>query len=185
MRLKNKPKTMGQFIIDLTPLLDVIFILLIVVLSFQNNYIKEADEKVEAAERVEEAANEAITINNDHYTAVQTQLETYEQLYDYVNVVTIFASYMPSNRKYRTLHVEINGNTQWEREINPSNEEKIWDECRTYIESTLSDKSGFPTVFAIRDEKMLYRDEQAILALYDDLDLPNKYEKNYLETDNE
>ncbi len=196
MILKNKPKTVGQFIIDLTPLLDVIFILLIVVLSFQNTYSKQADEKIETAEKqaeerleeaakIEQTAKDAMAENNDHYETVQKQLETYEQMYDYVNVVTVFASYRPSNRKYRTLHVEINAREQWEREINPSNEDRIWDECRAYIEGVLGNSEGVPTIFAIKDEKMLYRDEQAILALYEDLNIKDKFEKNYSESDDE
>jgi hypothetical protein len=185
MMLKNKPKTLGQFIIDLTPLLDVIFILLIVVLSFQDNYSKLADEKLENAEKIEQTAKDAMAENNDHYETVQKQLETYEQMYDYVNVVTVFASYRPSNRKYRTLHVEINAREQWEREINPSNEDKIWDECRAYIEGVIGSNENKPTIFAIKDEKMLYRDEQAILSLYEDLNIKDKFEKNYSESDDE
>ncbi len=194
--LTNKPKTVGQFIIDLTPLLDVIFILLIVVLCFRDNYSKQADERVaeaekteaaavEQAEIAEKAAQDIVAENNSHYEAVQEQLEVYEQMYDYVNVVTVFASYKPSNRKYRTLHVEINAEEQWEREINPSNEDKVWDECRRHIESALADRTGIPTVFAIKNEKMLYRDEQSILELYDKLEIEDKFEKNYTETDDE
>ncbi len=207
IRIKNRPRTLGQFIIDLTPLLDVIFILLIVVLCFQDNYSKEADEKVAAAEQQEQIAVEkaeqtektasekiaeirqetedAMAANDSHYEAVQQQLEVYEQMYDYVNVVTVVASYKPSNRKDRTLHVEINAEDQWEREINPSNEDKVWAECQAHIESVLAGKTGMPTVFAIKNEKMLYRDEQSILELYDKLNIEDKFEKNYTETDDE
>lgn len=191
---KNKPKFL-EHIIDLTPLLDVIFILLIVVLCYQDSYLKKADEKVADAERTEQTAKEeaaeteksakdAIAETEGRYEAAREQLSTYEQIYDYVNVVSVYASYRPSNRKYRTLHVEINANGPWEKEINPSNEDRIWDECLAYIEDTLKD-SACPTVFAIRNEKMLYRDEQAILELYDRLNIKDKYEKNYTETDDE
>ena len=185
MVLNNKKKTPGQLIIDLTPLLDVIFILLIVVLSFQDNFIKQADEKTEAARSNAEKAEETVAQNEEHYAAVQQQLENYEQLYDFVNIVTIYAGYSPADRRYRTLHVVINGGEQWEKEINPSNEENVWAECKNYIESTLSGKAENPTVFSIKDEKMLYRDEQSILKLYEELNLPNKYEKNYMETEDE
>ena len=182
---KNKPKTMGQFLIDLTPLLDVVFILLIVILSFQDSYNKVADEKMAQAEELEQTAKDVLAENESHYEAVQQQLETYEQMYEYVNVITVFANYKPSNRKYRTLHVAVNSNDVWEKEINPSNEDVIWEECRKYIEGVLAGTGENPTIFAIKNEKMLYRDEQSILALYDALNIENKYERNYTETDNE
>ena len=185
MRLKSKPKSLGQFIIDLTPLLDIIFILLIVVLAFQDDFSKETDAVYAQALKIEQEAKDRVSAAENRSAAAQEQLDTYEHIHDYVNVVTIYASYRPSNIKYRTLHVEINANGLWEREINPSNEDLVWDECRNYIETELAEKSGIPTVFSIVNEKMLYRDEQEILALYEKLNIQDKYEKNNTETDNE
>ncbi len=185
MGLKKKPKTLGQFLIDLTPLLDVIFIMLIVVLAYQDNYSKKADTAYNQALQIEQEAKDQVAAAENSNLAAQEQLDTYEHIHDYVNVVTIYASYRPSNIKYRTLHVEINANDPWEKEINPSNEGRIWDECQEYIESELADKSGIPTVYSIRNEKMLYRDEQEILALYEKLNVQDKYEKNNTETDDE
>ena len=54
-RLRNKPKSIAQFIIDLTPLLDVIFILLIVVLSAQHNNEQIEERYAEASEMLDEA----------------------------------------------------------------------------------------------------------------------------------
>ena len=182
MGLKNRPKSVGQFLLDLTPLLDVIFILLIVVLTYQNDSSAASSA---AARQLEQSYQDAVAAAEGKYAAAQEQLDTYAQMHDYVNVVTIYASYQPSNRKYRTLHVEINENGIWEKEINPSNEERIWDECKAYIETALSERMELPTVFSIQNEKMLYRDEQSILALYEKLDVSNKFEKNDMEKDDE
>lgn len=185
MRLKNQSFSLGQFLIDLTPLLDVIFILLIVVLTYQDGYIKDADDKKAEADKIVQMANDAKAKAESSNETAQEQLDTYANIHDYVNVVTVYASYTPSNIKYRTLHVEINNNDIWEKEINPSNEQRVWEECRTYIEEKLTGLSAMPTVFSIMNEKMLYRDEQAILSLYGDLNIENKFEKNYMETDDE
>ncbi|MBR4753694.1 MAG: hypothetical protein IK054_00780, partial [Lachnospiraceae bacterium] len=45
MGKNKKPRSLGRLLIDLTPLLDVIFIVLIVVLAGQDNYSTEADRK--------------------------------------------------------------------------------------------------------------------------------------------
>lgn len=185
MSLKSESKSIGEYIIDLTPLLDVIFILLIVVLCSQENHSRLADEKYAQAEKIELDAIDSKAEAEDYRNAVQKQLENYEQQFDYMNLVTIYASYKPSNRKYRTLRVMINGKEVWEEEINPSNEDTVWDKCQAYIEKSINGDSEIPTVFAISNEKMLYRDEEAILALYDRLDIKNKFERNYTETENE
>ncbi len=185
MRLKNKPKSLGQFIIDLTPLLDVIFILLIVILTYQDDYSKKADEAFEEAQRIEQQAKEEVAAIDGINTTIKEQLDTYEHLYNSVNVVTIYADYEVTKRKYRILHVQVNANDLWEKEINPSNEENVWNECLDYIETELSKNTGIPTIFSILDEKMLYRDELSILDLYDKLDVQDKYIKNNMETEDE
>ncbi|MBO4373853.1 MAG: hypothetical protein J5829_01990 [Lachnospiraceae bacterium] len=185
MRLKNKPKSLGQFIIDLTPLLDVIFIVLIVVLSFQDDYSKVADDRYTQATQIEQKAKDDISAASASLATAEEHIDTYANMHDYVNVVTIYASYKPSNRKYRTLHVEINNADLWEKEINPSNEDRIWTECQSYIEGKLADNRDLPTVFSIMDEKMLYRDEQSVLSLYENLNIKDKYEKNNMEKDDE
>ena len=185
MRLTNKTKTVGQLLIDLTPLLDVIFLMLIVVLSYQTNYSNNADEVYEKAQQIEQEAKDMVADAKSSNATAQEQLDTYEKLDNYVNVVTIYASYKPSNIKYRTLHVQINSEDIWEKEINPSNEKRVWEECQNYLESNLIKDSEIPTIFSIMDEKMLYRDEQEIYSLYGRLNIQNKYEKNNMEMNDE
>ena len=49
MGKNKKPKSIGRLIIDLTPLLDVIFIVLIVVLAGQDTFNMEAEQNLEQA----------------------------------------------------------------------------------------------------------------------------------------
>ena len=178
MMRKEKKKSLGQYIIDLTPLLDVIFILLIVVLCYQDNFSSEAKAEIkDANEKVADITDEKARTDGEN-TLLSRQLETYENLNNYVDVITIYSSYKPSNRKYRNVYVQINGGDSWERELNPSNEKAVWSECKEYIEGALANNDDKPVVLSITDEKMLYRDEQSIEKLYADLDLKNKYVKN-------
>ena len=175
---KEKKKSIGQYIIDLTPLLDVIFILLIVVLCYQDNFSSEARAEIAAAdEKVADITDEKARTDGEN-TLLSQQLETYENLNNYVDVITIYSNYQPSNRKYRNVYVQINAGDVWEKELNPSNEKAVWSECKEYIEETLADNDEKPVVLSVKDEKMLYRDEQSIEKLYADLELKNKYVKN-------
>ena len=198
MGMKNTPKIMGQLLIDLTPLLDVIFILLLVVLTYESDFDKNAKNEMADAQQIRQEAtareqqvrleaNDAIAEAEGKRDAAQEQLDTYEHLYDSVNVVTIYASYKPSNRKFRTVHVQINAEKMWEKEINPSNEDNVWKDCQVYIETEIANNGNnpIPTLFSVTNEKMLYRDEQSILSLYEKLNIQDKYLKNYTETDDE
>ncbi len=180
MRLNGRRKSIGQILIDLTPLLDVVFILLIVVLSFQDTYIAEANKNVKRAEEdmadIEDdmAHTEAIIDN------VEEQNDTYANEKDYLSVVTISANYKPNNIKYRTIVLSINGEKPIEIELNPSNGEVAWKECRDAIVSCLEERPDYPMIYKIKNEKMLYRDEQKIEELFSQLSSENSniYMKN-------
>lgn len=184
MRLGKKPKSIAQALIDLTPLLDVIFILLIVVLSYQDNFNSVAEEKLSQAEEYQIAADDKVAEAEATNETYKEQLENYANLNDYVNVVTIYASYEPSNRKYRTIHVAINDEEQKEIQLNPSNTAEAWAECKSYVEPLISSEA--PTIISIKNEKMLYRDEEAIKSLYEGLaSSGNVYLKQYERTTDE
>lgn len=186
MRL-GKNKSIGQIIIDLTPLLDVVFILLIVVLSFQDAYSAEVDSRISEAHQIESDAKDMVSTTESKNATISEQLDTYANLNDYVNIVTIYADYQPSNRKYRTIYLVINDADVKEIALNPSNGDSAWKECEETIKQCLEENSDIPTIYTIKNEKMLYRDEQMITSLFSHLSSSynNIYLKNYVETDDE
>lgn len=183
----GKNKSIGQFIIDLTPLLDVVFILLIVVLSFQDAYSAEADSRISEAQQIESDANDLVSKTESKDAIISEQLDTYANLNDYVNIVTIYADYQSSNRKNRTIYLKINNEGVKEIPLNPSNVEFAWGECEETIKQCLEENADIPTIYTIKNEKMLYRDEQMITKLFSQLSSSynNIYLKNYTEIDNE
>ncbi len=171
----GKGKSLGQSLIDLTPLLDVIFIILIVVLCNQKKYNDEADIIVDNMhEEVSAAHDEAAdaTATSETY---KEQLGAYADLEDYVNVVTIYASYTPSNRKFRKIHVVINTDEEKVFDLNPSNTNKAWDDCRKYVEEVILQDTSVPAIISVKNEKMLYRDEQQIISMVSQFNGDNVY----------
>lgn len=167
MKLRNKNKSIGRALIDLTPLLDVIFIFLVVVLCFNTNEneeaqakLSEAKTKFEEAERIEEEAETKLGIMQDH-------LNNYAEDNDNISFVTIYAEYTPNDRKFRTIHVRVNEQEDYKIPLNPSNTDDAWTECKDYILKFVDQEK--PMMVSIMNTKMLYRDEQKIEHLIDEL----------------
>lgn len=176
MRLRKK-RSVGQFVIDLTPLLDVIFIMLIVVLTIQTQHGDDASEKLEEAQRIEAEAKDQLEAMDSQMITMQEQLETYHNLNEYINVITICADYQPSNRKYRTVYLVID-DQEMKFSLNPSNGDTVWAECQAAIEQCLSENPDVPMIYSVLSSKMLYRDEQKIKSLFDELS--SSYDNIYL-----
>ncbi|MBR4343115.1 MAG: hypothetical protein IKP88_10525 [Lachnospiraceae bacterium] len=178
MGKEKKQKSIGRLLIDLTPLLDVIFIVLIVVLAGQDNYNSEADKKYAEAEQYVNTAEEKIADMEAQNVTYSQQMKAYEDINEFFNVITVYAGYSHENRKYRTIYVMINNNAPVEISLNPSREEEAWSECRKMIDDVISEDDSLPVILSIakeRDDKMLYRDEESILKIFNDF--RNKYTK--------
>lgn len=178
--MKNsKKKTIGQILIDLTPLLDVVFILLMIVMIGSETYNSQADSAMAEAQDIK---SEYLAMES----VMQDRLDTYENLNDYVGVVSIYATYQPSYRQNRTVYIGYGDDIKTVA-LSGAGTSKAWKECKTYIEGILDANPGVPYVISIMDERMLYRDEQAIEAMYADLctSHDNLYLKNYTENDDE
>ena len=194
MNNRDKSHSLEKFIIDLTPLLDVVLLMLIVVLYSNANSVEREKEnnqiKVAEQQSLVEQANDQVADANAQYAAAANQLNNYENLNNYVNVITVYASYQESYRWNRTIYVSINNGEIVTFDVNQENESTIWDECRTYIENNVPNRD-IPIVISIdnsyisEDAKMLYRDELKLLQLYSDLNFDIKYPGYNTEINNE
>ena len=171
MNNKNK-KTIGQLLIDLTPLLDVIFIVLIVVLVGRDSYNAEADKKYADAEQYVSEADAKVAEMEAKNATYTEQMKAYGEISEYVYLITVYAGYNPANRKFRTIYLMINSDEPKQINLNPSTETDAWAECRTIIEGVIQKNENAQAVLSVsteNSEKMLYRDEEAIYSIFRDL----------------
>ncbi len=183
--------SIGQLIIDLTPLLDVVLILLVVVLARSREAFNTASERLAKEEEIilenEVQWNDEIDHVTDMYTAASEHINSSENMYEYVNLVTIYASYKESDRKNRTVYVFVNSEQKsWP--VTRSNEATVWDEVKVYLEDALMDYSTSPTFFSIKyDVDMLYRDEEQINRIREELEteFSGLYDMPYTEMEHE
>lgn len=172
MGKNKKPKSIGRLIIDLTPLLDVIFIVLIVVLAGQDTFNIEADQKFAEAQEIQEDAEQELADMEASVKTYENQLEIYEELNEKFNVITIVSNYALNDRTYRRVKIKINGNEPELLEFNPSNSEKQWIEFRTLLENIISADENKENIISIKVEdggKMLYRDYEKMKSIINEL----------------
>ena len=158
MGKNKKPKSIGRLIIDLTPLLDVIFIVLIVVLAGQDTFNMEADQKFAEAEVYVSEADKKLDEMEALVDTYAEQMAAYDSLSDYFNAVTVYASYSLENRRLRTVYVMINNEEPVTLNLTPSNTAETWAECKRMIEEVIKKDETLPMILSINsngDEKML------------------------------
>ena len=162
---RNRSKGIKQLIIDLTPLLDVIFILLIVVLANTARTEEIANERYDEAKEIQSDAEQEVNAYKSHF-------EAYSDIDEYFSIITVSAGYHSDNRRNRTISIKVNENEPRQYELNPTNADDQWSRISGDIESTISAKSDLPAILVLNiknDEKMLYRDEEDILRIFDEL----------------
>ena len=172
MGKNKKPKSIGRLIVDLTPLLDVIFIVLIVVLAGQDNYSTQADVKYAEAEKYVSEVNAEMEEIDAENSVLKEQMSAYSEINDYVNVVTVYAAYDPEYRKHRTIYVKLNNEETKSIDLNAVNSSLAWAECRKYIEDIIKKDDSLHMILSVNtnsDDKMLYRDEIAINEMFSEL----------------
>ena len=160
---------MRQLIIDLTPLLDVIFILLIVVLCGQDDYIAKVEDKAEKTQQLEQA------LETERETW-QERLDAYEKQYNYMNVVNIHVTPSENDRKHRTVFISIGSEEPQTWELDPGRENQVWQKCKEHIERTLSGNLNRVTIINVENSTMLYRDYEMITKdFFEGLDIQKKF----------
>ena len=172
MGKNKKPKSIGRLIVDLTPLLDVIFIVLIVILAGQDNYSTQADVKYAEAEKYVSEVNAEMEEIDAQNSVLKEQMSAYSSMNEYINIVTVYAAYSSENRKNRTIYLKVNVEEPIKISLNPNNTSEAWSECRDYIEEIINEDVNTPMILSINannDEKMLYRDEESINSLFMEL----------------
>ena len=156
--------------IDLTPLLDVIFIVLMVVMCNRS-----VGENKEIAELMKE--NDQLNAENN---VLKDQIYTEENKDDLVSYVVLYANYETGNPK--TRHVWLGHGDEKEIEditITPETEEEKFSEVKEKLEGYVKERSDKPVLIVLDESQILYRDQQLLDEVLNELDQdnPNLYKR--------
>ncbi len=178
----NRRNGRKEVILDLTSLLDVIFIVLLIVMSRQQLLAdktvlteEELNSKISEQEAMTESANAA-------YEMYTEQLETFENINNYAPNVVIYSDYMLYDPTERIIRVKFGDADITEigylYSLNTDSTFKLLaDELREFV--ALNEDKPILVSLNAGETGILYRDEVAILAIINDLraDFPNIYVK--------
>ena len=149
--------------IDLTSLLDVIFIVLMVVMCHQALGTQNAEQEIEELTTQLDAA---VAENEVH----ETQLNAYENADDLVAYVTLRADYDTQNPKTRHIQLAYNNDVAFEEiTITPETEKTGYATLEDNMNEFLKGKAEMPVLIVLNEDHILYRDQVKISQLLDEL----------------
>ncbi|MCR5675638.1 MAG: hypothetical protein K6G16_08020 [Lachnospiraceae bacterium] len=176
----NKKSVLGrmQLPIDVTALLDVVFIVLLIVICHQQRLaVSQEAERAEAVVSAEEKLAEAEAARSLY----AERMETAANLSDYVSILTVYVDYTPGNPSER--HIRLLDDAA-DAEIlsiplNPSSQEEAYHTLTEEMHTRLDAADGKPVILSLDLEHILYRDEEAVNNLFSSMqaDYDNLYFK--------
>jgi len=161
--------------IELTSLLDVIFIVLLVVICNQQiNMTQKTDELEVMQQQAQVQMAEAEDLKAEAEAAKEIYEEhrdTYETIESQMSVITVYASYTPSSPQDREILIIAGEKELPKIQMSPSNTKDALERLETLLESQVSEAedAGKPVIISINTDKILYRDEKAVSQIIDRL----------------
>lgn len=178
--MRRKRSKRNDIVIDLTSLLDVIFIFLLVFLLNQQSYERKI---VEQTRQLQGQISEA--------EAVKSESEALKQLYQdqidsanagdtYFLPISVNASYNESRVSERTVRILVRDGELKEFSLSGKENNEEFEAISSYLREQI-EKSKIPVLLSLneQDERILYRDEKALKELFSELrkDYPGVFEK--------
>ena len=153
----------NNILLDLTPLLDVIFIILLIFVS-QTIQLKKT------------SAGEAQRLQ-DEYTEAKKEYDLRnEMIDDYYTFVTVISTYDEENPENREIRISRDPNEADQIiTLNGSDVEQEYSEFEEYLKGYIDPGREAPIVFSLNqgDERILYRDENRIREIVEKLQNSN------------
>lgn len=175
MTMRNKFSKKLNTQIELTSLLDVIFIVLMVVICNQqinmtakNNaaetVMEQAQEQMEEAEDLKAEAEAEKELLKEHK-------DTYEAVNEVTDVLTVYVDFTPSNPEERAILIMAGDEELPHIQMSPSNESEALSQFEELLEKKVSDaeKNEKPVIISVNKDRILYRDEKAVSRILDRL----------------
>ncbi len=161
-----RKKSVGNILIDLTSLLDVIFIVLLIVICRLQTMDETAAQKEAQAQSIIEKAGSEMELYKD-------QMESISSVSEYVVLISVNARY---DSDVITRHIEVldsSVDTQMHEiaELKGTNVEEGLNALRAYLQDAVKDNPEKTIVISLneRDEDILYRDENSINRIIDEI----------------
>lgn len=168
--MRKKRRNNLDILIDLTSLLDVIFIILLIVVCNQQYLNDKLSKESVEAESVMAEAQAAKALYLDQIDTVQ----------NYSELLSVYASYDSQNVTQRHIRVLKNEQDIVTFDLLGNNVSETLAEFKDYMLTYISNNPEKPVVLSLndKDENILYRDEKAIKAIFEELsEYPNVYFK--------
>ncbi len=166
MRRQGKKK--NDILIDLTSLLDVIFILLMVVLARQQVSGMDLERQSARLEEEEQSLKEEKEKVQDEFRLYSDQ----NDITDKTVIISVTATFDPENPKERSLKILKNGNSAPDVFILKGGDTKeAYREFEEKLRSYVSEGEGLPVVLSLADDgsEILYRDAKRIQEIFNSL----------------
>ena len=180
MRRRRRGSRNGIFI-DLTSLLDVIFILLLVVLCGTVYHKQTNEEEIKAREEsLKTAEAEAEKTANEYKDMVEMQ----KDLREYIWSASIIVPYEEDNKKKRTVKVIKDEEEVITISIEGNVTEEGYNTLKNDLSQLIEERKNQPVILTLNesDENILYRDENAIRKILDQLS--HQYSNVYIKGKN-
>lgn len=175
--MRRKRNNESDVLIDLTSLLDVIFIVLLVVLCGQSGLNSDLRERQAAAENAQSNAEAMQEIYED-------MVNTADNINNYVMTTSVAVPYNKTEVRKREIKVLVEGKEVESFLLNGIDTEKSFDDFKKYLSEYADQNKDKPVILSLNDDddKILYRDEVAVNRIFDELsnEFANVYIKSYL-----
>ena len=162
--MRRRRNKRDDLMIDLTSLLDVIFIILLVVMCSQQltKWDYESREQ-EATETVRDA--EAIA------ELYQDQMETQDNLNEYVVKLSVYSDFNPEQITVRKVRILKELQAIETIDLIGAETADAFARLEENLVAYIQENSDKPVILSLNegDEKILYRDEKTILAIFEKL----------------
>lgn len=169
--MKRRHRAESDILIDLTSLLDVIFIVLLVVFARTQNLTEKTDDQVNSANETLAQANILSQQAQAEYELYQDQIEMADNLQQYVFTISVNSSYRSDDVTRRQISVLPNGGEIITFELRGADVKKEMNEFRKIMEQYVEAHPDQPVIMTLneKDEKILYRDEKEIKKIFEEL----------------
>ena len=163
----------GDVLIDLTSLLDVIFIVLLIVMWSQNTVegnLKQTQAETEYAKSQTEA----------EYKLYEQQIEIADNINQYVWAVSVVVPYDKEDVTRRKIQILKEGEEIESFELVGNNITEAIEDFKESLVSYIEQNKKRPVILALNenDDNILYRDEVMVTELF--LELTKEYSNVYI-----